>query len=264
MRLLMIGYGAIGKTVVAALRNEDRIRLVAVIAKASHHAAAREQLGTSVEVVASLDEFRGEVDCVLECAGHAAVREHVPAALKRGIDVILVSVGSLSEPGLAESLEAAARDGGTQVTLVPGAVAGIDALSAAKPFGLDRVVYTGRKPPLGWLDTPAEKTCDLRTLKRAVTVFEGTAREAARLFPKNANVAATIALAGLGLDRTSVRLIADPAVQRNVHTLHAEGTFGELDMTIAGRPLADNPKTSALAAYSAVRALKNRAASLVI
>jgi aspartate dehydrogenase len=263
-QVLLIGYGAIGRTVVTAIKGDERVRIAAVLDIPEQHARIRKEMGEGVGVLSTLDELKVKIDCVLECAGHSAVKSHVPAALRRGIDVILVSMGSLSEPGLAESLEAAAREGKAQLTLVPGAVAGIDALSAAKPFGLDKVVYTGRKPPIGWLDTPAEKLCDLRNLKTAVTIFEGNARDAARLYPKNANVAATIAIAGIGLDRTSVRLIADPAVDRNIHTMRAEGAFGEVEMTIAGRPLPDNPKTSALAAYSAVRALRARVSSMVI
>jgi aspartate dehydrogenase len=264
MKVLLIGCGAIGRAIAAAVANEPDIHITQVLEVAQYADAVRSALGQGVKVISSLGEFDDSVDCAVECAGHAAVKAHVPALLQRGIDVILVSMGSLSEEGLAESLEAAAREGGAQLTLISGAVAGVDALAAAKPFGLSKVLYTGRKPPIGWADTPAEKIVDLKNLKSAATIFEGTAREAARLYPKNANVAATIAIAGIGLDRTSVRLIADPAVDRNVHTLHAEGAFGDLDMTIAGKPLPDNPKTSALAAYSAVRALRSRVASMVI
>ncbi|MFM9970409.1 MAG: aspartate dehydrogenase [Burkholderiales bacterium] len=268
MRVLLIGYGAIAKTVRAALLHDDNIQVAAVIVRKNGRERLRAklgaELGATVHVLESVDELVVPIDCALECAGHLGVTEHVPTLLRRGIDVIVTSVGSLATPGLIETLEAAAREGNSQMTLVPGAVAGIDALAAAKPFGLDRVTYTGRKPPLGWLDTPAEQIADLKNLKSAVTLFEGSAREAARLYPKNANVAATIALAGVGLDATKVRLIADPAVSRNVHTLHAEGAFGELDMTISGKPLANNPKTSALAAYSALRALRNRVGSVAI
>jgi aspartate dehydrogenase len=264
MRVLLVGYGAIARTVSTAIAGDERIQIVAVMVKPDRRAALRRELGDAVHVLESVNELVVPVDCALECAGHSGVTGHVPELLRRGIDVIVTSVGSLGAPDLIESLEGAAREGHAQLTLVPGAVAGIDALAAAKPFGLSAVTYTGRKPPLGWLDTPAEKIADLRSLKSEVILFEGSAREAARLYPKNANVAATIALAGIGLDATRVRLIADPAIERNIHTLHAEGAFGELDMSIAGKPLANNPKTSALAAYSAVRALRNRAGFVVI
>lgn len=263
-RLLLIGYGAMGRTVHRCLQGHARARVAYIAETPERRESVQREVGDAVEVVQSIDELRERPDLALECAGHQAVTTLVPALLEQGVDTIVASVGALAEEGLPERLESAAAYGDAQLILVPGAVAGIDALGAARLQRLDSVRYTGRKPPRGWAGTPAEERFDLATLVEAAVIFEGTAREAARRYPRNANVAAMVALAGIGMERTEVTLIADPAVTRNTHSIHASGEFGELALTIANNPLPANPKTSALAAFSIVRAIDNRIGSTVI
>jgi aspartate dehydrogenase len=263
---LLIGCGAMGRMVMSQLAKDGRVRVAYVLAPAENRQQLQESLGADVEVVSELSQLRSRPAFALECAGHSALAADgvVPQLLRQGIDAIVASVGALAEPGLAEFLRQAAEEGNAQLTLVPGALPGIDALAAAALTPLDQVSYTGRKPPGGWFGTAAEDVTDLRTLREATVIFEGSAREAARMYPKNANVAAMVALAGIGFDRTGVRLIADPAVTRNTHRLYASGEFGELDVTVAAHALKSNPKTSALAAYSIVRAVLHRVQRIVI
>lgn len=253
-----------GRMVMRKLSDDARLRIGYVLVPAEHRDALQQQLGAGVRVIAGIGEMDALPDFALECAGHNALADVVPSLLRLGVDVIVASVGALAAPGMLEMLEQAALDGDAHLVPVPGAMPGIDALAAAALMPLYDVSYTGRKPPNGWLGTVAEDLVDLRTLAKPTVIFEGTAREGARLFPKNANVAAMVALAGVGFDRTRVKLIADPEVSRNTHSLTASGEFGELELTIAARPLEENPKTSALAAYSIVRSVRQRLQRIVV
>lgn len=259
---LLIGYGAIGRVVLDRLPDDAGVRITHLLVRPGRKEELSTALGTRITVIDGLAELTDLPDCAIECAGHSAVVEHVVPLLERGVDVALVSVGALASSQVAEALEAAAQRGRSQLTLVSGAIGGLDAISAARVGGLDEVIYTGRKPPLGWLGTPAERAVDLKTLSGSAVIYEGSAREAARRYPKNANVAATVSLAGLGLDRTRVTLVADSSVTRNVHHVVARGAFGEMEMTLSGEPLPENPKTSSLAAYAAVRSLRDFAAPI--
>ncbi|MGV3678598.1 MAG: aspartate dehydrogenase [Acidovorax sp.] len=272
LRLAVVGFGAIGQALAWELAGDDRVRLAQLIVSPASLAAAQAacaalapQVQVQVQVASTLDLGPGQrPDLVVECAGHAAVLAHVVPALQAGIPCAMASVGALHDADLLARLEAAAQEGGTRLQLVSGAIGAIDALAAARLGGLDEVVYVGRKPPLSWAGTPAEQVFDLARLMAPQVIFRGSAREAARQFPKNANVAATVSLAGLGLDRTQVELVADPGVTRNVHAVIARGAFGRLELQMENLPLAANPKTSALTVYSLVRAVRNTLPGLAL
>lgn len=266
--LALVGCGAIGSSVIELLRDDREVRITQVIVPRSRLEEARAVCGRWVpqaRVLEAMDRANGQrPDLLVECAGHGALEGHVLPALEAGIPAVVVSIGALHDADGLLRLENAASRGGTHVSLVSGAIGGIDALSAARIGGLDSVAYIGRKPALSWKGTPAEERFDLSALREPAVIFEGSARDAARLYPKNANVAATVSLAGLGFDRTRTTLIADPGATRNVHRIVAQGTFGRLDITLEGQPLPANPKTSALTVYSVVRAIHNASHTLAL
>ncbi|MEX3016075.1 aspartate dehydrogenase [Gymnodinialimonas hymeniacidonis] len=250
MRLAIIGKGAIAGYVTDAILEQSDLSLDGrVLRQAQAHA---------IVDVADLPP----VDLLIDCAGHAGLAQHGPKALAAGIDVLTLSLGALADAELSAQLEHAARSGGAQLHLASGAIGALDALRAGAVGGLSTVTYTGRKPPAGWRGSPAEDMVDLDTLTEAATHFTGTAREAALAYPKNANVAAAVALAGAGFDDTRAELIADPAATGNIHDIRAEGAFGTMAFRITGKGLPDNPRSSALAAMSAVAAIRQAAAPI--
>ncbi len=262
LRLAIVGHGAIARYVARALKNDPSVRIAYVLCRDGREPAARDAIGGAVEAVTSVSQITGDVDVAVECAGHGGLIAHGPGFLEQGVDVITVSVGALADPAVADILTDAAKRGNARLELVPGALGGIDALAGARWGGLDSVTYEGRKPPLSWVGTPAEDQTDLASLTEAFEHFNGSARDAATRYPKNANVAAAVAIAGLGLDDTMVRLIADPSVKGNQHVVIAEGTFGRFRFEIEGKALPENPRTSALAAMSLLRAIGNRGSGI--
>jgi aspartate dehydrogenase len=192
------------------------------------------------------------------------VAEHGDKVLRSGTDLLVISVGALADPALLGRLKSAAHDGSSRILLPAGAIGGIDAIAAMRVAGLTSVRYRSRKPPAAWRGSPAEQVADLGKLTQRTVLFKGTAGEAALLYPQNANVAAAVALAGLGFDATEVELVADPDAPGNVHEIEAEGAAGRFAIQLQGKPSRSNPKTSALAAMSVARALLNERATIVI
>lgn len=266
-KLALVGFGAIGQELARVLQADAHLRITQIVTTPQSTARVRDiaaQLAPHALVLNEVDTSPGHrPELVAECAGHEAIVSHVIPALRVGISCVVASVGALAEPDLFARLEDAATRGDTRVQLIAGAIGALDALDAARVGGLERVLYTGRKPPRSWQGTPAERVCELSQLVAPCVVFQGSAREAAIAFPKNANVAATVALAGLGLDRTEVQLIADPGVERNVHRLQAWGAFGRLQLEMENLALPANPKTSALTVYSLARAVRSASAHVV-
>lgn len=269
----IIGLGAIAQDLVQILcTHEARPDEICVLVHAGREDAALATLTgligegeTDYAVVTDLSALlAAEPDVVVECAGHGAVAQYAADVLAAGVDFVAASVGALADADLDTKLRQAATESGAQIVLPAGAIGGIDALAAARLSGLREVTYTGRKPPAAWMGSPAEKVVDLSSLAEAHTFFEGTAREAATQYPKNANVAATLALAGLGMDETQVRLIADPAATTNSHEYSVASEAVDYSMTLTAKPAPRNPKTSASTVYSIARAVLNRATAVVI
>jgi len=264
LNILMIGHGAIAAYVAEQIRVHPRLHLGSVLCRPGRKDAAKQVLGADVAAFESVAAIDAPISVAVDCAGHAALREHGAGLLGLGIDVLTVSNGALSDPDLLETLHDAAVRSQAKLRFLSGAIGAIDAIAAASVGGLDSVRYTGRKPPNGWVGSPAEDRIDLSAITEPTVHFEGSARDAARLYPKNANVAATVALAGIGFDETEACLIADPTITTNQHHIEARGAFGALSFTIEGNGLPSNPKSSALTAMSVVKALNNYVDPFVI
>lgn len=257
-RIAIIGMGAMGRRVVASLR-AGPFRDLPLAGLDPHADGPSLKQELDVDLFASVDDLlRWKPTVVVECAGHLAVESVVAQCLAQGVDAIVASVGALSSDALRAELHHAQEIGHSELVVVSGAIGGLDALSAARGSGIDSVRYIGRKPPRAWLGSPAEAQFDLAAITEPTVIFEGTAAESARLYPKNANVTAAVALAGIGFDRTTVTMMADPRVDKNVHEVEASGPFGCLSIRLENNPLPDNPRTSWLAALSIEDAILRR------
>jgi aspartate dehydrogenase len=205
-----------------------------------------------------IEKILHSVDIIIESASQNAVRFIVPRALEAGCDVMILSVGALADEELRNKLFRLAKQNNCKLYFPSGAVVGIDGINSASAAEISSVTLTTRKPPSGLAGAPyiACKGIELDKIEKETLLFEGSASEAVKAFPANVNVAATISLAGVGFEQTKVRVIADPALSKNVHEITVEGKFGKFFTRVENLPSPENPKTSYLAALSAISTLK--------
>jgi aspartate dehydrogenase len=264
LRIAIAGFGAIGKVVTQRLdQGIEGLALTAVAARDVPRAeAAMAGLLRPVPVV-PLPRLWENADVVVECAPAAVLRELAEPALGNGRIVVVLSCGALLDN--FDLVDLARRHGG-RIVVPSGALLGLDAVIAAAEGGIASVAMITRKPPQGLVGAPylVAHNVDITGLTEPRCVFSGTAREAARGFPANVNVAAALALAGIGPDRTTVEIWADPTVTRNIHRIEVESEAARLSMQIENVPSAENPRTGRLTALSVIAGLKKLASPLAI
>jgi len=241
----LIGLGALGAEIVQVLRAQtSALRVTALVRD------ARRRRVQDVATVSSVAELLArEPRAVIEVAGHDAVATHVPAVLAAGIPVILASTGALWNTELRRRLTGAQTDRG-RLVIPAGAIGALDYLRAVGLIEGAKITYTSRKPPGAWLAELRELGLEPHELEREVVLFSGSAAQAAGRFPRNLNVAMTIALAAGNGPTLEVRVVADPNVSVNTHDIQVHSALGVAMLSFSNEPSATNPKSSRLTAYS--------------
>lgn len=250
----MIGTGAIGKFLLDKINREKIIpgfRITAVFDDRNKSKHMLDHLSNEYgfTVYSELELFiESSVNLVVECANIEVVKQYAHHIIQEK-DLFLISVGALVDSDFYNKLKEIAELNNQKLYLPSGAIGGLDVLRSANALGgLETVKLITRKPA---------HALSVHSIEKKTTIFEGSARDAIALYPKNANIAIMISLSGIGVDRTTVKITADPAITKNVHTLKAVGDFGKLNLTLENNPSPNNPKTSYLTALSILSSLQS-------
>lgn len=248
----LIGFGAINQDVLLSLEpllKQLQAKVVVLRQQANEH--------EGVTICTQLDAFLAhEPTLIIEAASQQAVVQYLPRCLETGATVVVSSVGAFTDADLLDQAHALCRSTGSRVIVPSGAVGGLDYIQSLRDAPDLNLIYESLKPVKAWRQELIAADIDPDSITGPYTMFEGNAAEAARLYPKNLNVAATLALAGPGLDKTIVRVIVDPALERNTHRIHAQSQFGKMSMEIRNFPSLTNPKSSWIVAQSIASVVK--------
>jgi aspartate dehydrogenase len=252
----IVGCGTIGQALLeAADAGKLSVRVAGVTSRTE--TTAREFLATMRNPASylPLGQLIAAADLIVEAAGGSIVPTLAKQVFAAGKDLMVISVGALLD--YPEVMETARRTG-CRLYLPSGAIAGLDGIKSACTGQITHVTMTTRKPPSGLEGAPhlVQNGISLAGLTEAKEVFSGTARQACQGFPANVNVSAAVSLAGIGPDRTRIRILAVPGLERNCHDIEIEGEFGRLHVQIENVP-SENPKTGRLTALSIIRALQD-------
>ena len=262
IRVAIAGLGAIGQSLARTLAQGKVPGVTLVAVSAKNHDKAQTFVNTlahSVPVL-TIEELESVSDLVVECAPAALLSDIVTPFLKAGKQAIVLSVGALL---FNEHLRQVAAEHGGTIVVPTGALIGLDAVIAAAEGTISTVRMVTRKPPAGLKGAPHLEANGIVVdgLTEPLKVFEGNAKDAAKGFPANLNVVVALALAGVGPEKTTLEIWADPTVTRNTHTIHVDSDSARFTMTIENIP-SENPKTGRIVAQSVVALLRKMGASL--
>ena len=252
----IVGCGAIGQALLrAADSGQLNVPVAGVTSRDEHR--AHEFLGTLNDPPPYLErqELISRSDLLVETAGGHVVADLADEVFAAGKDLMVISIGALLDnPDIIQQ----SRDTGCRLLAPSGAIAGLDGIKSACAGRVDRVTMVSRKPPIGLAGAPhlVENGISLEGLEGETEVFSGTAREAVKGFPANLNVSAAVSLAGVGPDKTQVKMLAVPGLERNCHDIEVEGEFGFLSVHIENIP-SENPRTGRLTALSIIRSVQD-------
>jgi aspartate dehydrogenase len=256
MRVGIVGLGTIGRALCQAIdRGEVEVQLAAVATR--HHGRARPFLQglRHQPPLLSLDDLIARSELVIEAATQEALETIAPCTLRQGKDLMVLSVGGLLDHGAWMEL---AQQTGSRIYVPSGAIVGLDGVKGATIGHLTSVTMTTRKPPNALAGAPfvVERRIDLNSFTAETLIFEGSAREACRGFPTNVNISAALSLAGIGADRTRIRILVVPDGRRNVHDIEVVGEFGRFSVHLENEPSETNPRTGKLTYLSTLAMLK--------
>lgn len=260
----IIGLGTIGNVVAKALDDGiSGMRLAAIASGRRDRAIASiKKLSKPVDLV-TIDDLAERCDIIVDCAPKAVFRELAMATLSRGRILVTVSgAGILAN----EDIEDVARQNGGQLILATGALLGLDAVRAAAEGTIHSVRMITRKPPNALRDAPhiIDNNISLDRLNGAIQVFEGSAREGAKAFPANVNVAAALGLAGIGADATQLEVWADPHLDRNTHSIEVDADSAKFTLQIENVQSESNPGTGKITALSVIACLRGMTAPMKV
>lgn len=267
----LIGCGAIGTVLAHAIDNGEAGNTCLIVVYDSTLQKAQKlasELSVKPKVAKNFAEFIGYkgVHLIIEAASQNAVKQYASKVIQAGKNLMIMSVGALVNGKLRSEIETLADNAGRKVYIPSGAIAGLDGLKSAAVGRIDKVTLTTRKPPEELKDVSYLKQSGINIvgLSKPKIIYKGSALEACKLFPASVNVAAALSLAGVGPEKTEVRMVADPTIRTHVHEIRVEGEFGEFTVCTENVPSPKNPKTSYLAALSAIATLRKITENIMV
>ena len=258
----LVGCGTIGSQLAMAVdsgkvANASLVSLFDIVE--SNAQGLKSKMRSKPRAYSDFDRFiSSDIDIVVEAASQEAVRKFGKIILRAGKDLMVMSVGALADRAFLLELLQASSENGSRIYVPTGAIAGVDAVRSVRHL-LESVTLTTTKSPKALAGAPFFETSKIKLDKitERTVIYEGAASDAVKAFPANVNVAAVLSLAGIGADKTKVRIVADPVATTNQHEIVATGSFGEIRIAVSNVPSPGNPKTSFLAVLSAIECLRS-------